>query len=340
MFRALRSVAFEKLPVVAAVALALPATALADELPLRGDLENGARLYRLNCAACHGLGGMGDGPLAKGLATPPTNLRDGGYLWSRTEQQLLDAIAGSTLPEGSPPIHDRDMSLLDRLDIIAWLREPVPGVDAFFPNASDYIAHMHAIDQFGLERAENALGRALDQDERTWMILTAFKPAPGKSVPATGPRLIPEEPAELYEAKPRNKLGFVAFHTLELDGGRVPVAIALDREMRVKKVTSLPAGDVSSERLRKRIDPILASYAGAGGRVEKKPIAPQNRSVRATKDLQREMLRIYTITLEGAAMYEKEERDRFWADPEAYSFPEAADQPDNVKFEFREKRAK
>jgi len=36
---------------------------------------DGARLYRENCASCHGRTGDGDGPLVAGLKQPPANLR-------------------------------------------------------------------------------------------------------------------------------------------------------------------------------------------------------------------------------------------------------------------------
>jgi hypothetical protein len=36
---------------------------------------DGARLYRENCASCHGNTGVGDGPLVAGLKQPPANLR-------------------------------------------------------------------------------------------------------------------------------------------------------------------------------------------------------------------------------------------------------------------------
>lgn len=40
----------------------------------RGPTEEGAELYRGYCAACHGAGGVGDGPVASALKTRPTNL--------------------------------------------------------------------------------------------------------------------------------------------------------------------------------------------------------------------------------------------------------------------------
>src|SRR5690606_2688186 len=110
-----------------------------------------------------------------------------------------------------------------------------------------------------------------------------------------------------------------------------------DRNMRLVGVKTVPEADPKLEALRKRHASVLESFIGSGGRLEKKPVQPQKRGVRAPRDVQREMLKAFTLVLEGAAMYEKEERDRFWADPDAFKL-EIADMPENVDFKFQERR--
>jgi mono/diheme cytochrome c family protein len=39
------------------------------------DVVDGHRYFVRYCASCHGTDGLGDGPVAKSLATPPANLR-------------------------------------------------------------------------------------------------------------------------------------------------------------------------------------------------------------------------------------------------------------------------
>ncbi len=39
------------------------------------DVADGHRYFVRYCASCHGTEGLGDGPVAKSLATPPANLR-------------------------------------------------------------------------------------------------------------------------------------------------------------------------------------------------------------------------------------------------------------------------
>lgn len=38
------------------------------------DASEGAAIFAENCAQCHGTGGQGDGPWAKGMTPPPANL--------------------------------------------------------------------------------------------------------------------------------------------------------------------------------------------------------------------------------------------------------------------------
>jgi mono/diheme cytochrome c family protein len=57
--------------------------------------ENGARLFRENCATCHGASGQGNGPMATQLRTAPPDLtrfaeRNGGTFPSERVRQIID----------------------------------------------------------------------------------------------------------------------------------------------------------------------------------------------------------------------------------------------------------
>jgi mono/diheme cytochrome c family protein len=52
-------------------ALGLAACVQAVSMP---DAQEGAPIYAANCAQCHGAGGKGDGPWAKGMRPPPSDL--------------------------------------------------------------------------------------------------------------------------------------------------------------------------------------------------------------------------------------------------------------------------
>lgn len=327
---------------LAAIAGLLAAgAARAEEAPREGDLANGARLFRLHCAECHGLDARGDGPLAAGLETRPANLRDGARLWSRTDTGLLAVIQEGGAAQGvsaQMPAHGRTLTQLEQRDVVTWLKAGVPSLSQFFPLASDFIAHEHEIDQYGRERAEKVLGRPLTTEEQRLLVFTLFRVPDGQAVPAEGPRRIPEEPAALYAARPKRKLGFVAYVPLRLDGAELLAGIALDAGMRLTHVRTVASADPKTEKLRQKLEPVFQSYVGSGGRAEKIPVAPQVKGITAPRDVQREMLRVFTVVLEAAAMYEKEERERFWAEPDAFKGLELA-APEDVKFEIKNRRA-
>jgi len=64
------------------------------------DVAAGRELYRRLCASCHGVSGRGDGPVARALGEPPTDLtvfaRDNGGNFPALE--VFDAIEGSEMP--------------------------------------------------------------------------------------------------------------------------------------------------------------------------------------------------------------------------------------------------
>lgn len=60
-------------PIITAAALTGAALLGACAVP-EPELPTGRALFMENCAACHGAGGRGDGPLAEGLSRPPADL--------------------------------------------------------------------------------------------------------------------------------------------------------------------------------------------------------------------------------------------------------------------------
>jgi mono/diheme cytochrome c family protein len=69
---------------------AVAATTLAAARVEAGEPEAGDVLYRRYCAACHGVGGTGDGPAADALRTRPTDLTR----LERDERELMAIIDG------------------------------------------------------------------------------------------------------------------------------------------------------------------------------------------------------------------------------------------------------
>ena len=83
-------------------------------------IARGQELYQQHCVACHGVGGRGDGPLARTLNPPPADLRV--HVSQHTEGQLWlwirDGIPGSAMPAFKDVVSDED-----RWHIVNYLRD-------------------------------------------------------------------------------------------------------------------------------------------------------------------------------------------------------------------------
>lgn len=76
--------------------------------PTADNLKDGKRLYEQNCAACHGLSGLGDGEAGKNLSPPPSNIAALGRMPMTTDRYLFWTIAEGGVPLGTamPPFKD------------------------------------------------------------------------------------------------------------------------------------------------------------------------------------------------------------------------------------------
>lgn len=79
------------IPVVIAglLGIVLHLSSHAEDFP--ADMARGKAVYQLHCAACHGVGGWGDGPEAPSLKVAPTNFhRFASFL--KSDEELLRTI--------------------------------------------------------------------------------------------------------------------------------------------------------------------------------------------------------------------------------------------------------
>ncbi len=76
-----------------------------------GDIANGGRLYRLNCAACHGYAGVG-GALSSGKYAPS--------LYPSSDRDMYSAMLSG--PQNMPVFGDNELSPEEKKDIIAYLQ--------------------------------------------------------------------------------------------------------------------------------------------------------------------------------------------------------------------------
>jgi cytochrome c oxidase cbb3-type subunit 2 len=67
-----------------------------------GDAQYGKMLFQQQCSACHGTMGLGNGPVAKNLLRPPTNLQTGPFVWSAGEGAFLHKRLAGIVRDGIP----------------------------------------------------------------------------------------------------------------------------------------------------------------------------------------------------------------------------------------------
>ena len=99
--------------------------------PLQPTLENaqaGAAVYEAECASCHGVSGLGDGPASKGVETPPAQL---GWLL-KIPPKLRDAFMYWSVADGGTKFGTVMPSYKDKLaeekiwSVIGYIQARLP----------------------------------------------------------------------------------------------------------------------------------------------------------------------------------------------------------------------
>lgn len=300
--------------------------------PLVGDPKRGAQLHRLHCASCHGLGGTGDGFLAANLQVRPGASRSAELSVARSDDQLFKVVqAGGKAVGRSPamPAFAGQLTDLEVWDVVAFLREgQLRTVDAF-PAAGRVLASDFTLDVYALERLEKFLGVKVESARSTHQVLTVFN---GPREQGVAPLIESHDPVTLDSLKARDRLGYlVVLPTwLPMDGRPVPTAFAMDSKGVLVKLLSVGGNGDDSKR-----DQVLAAYVGTGGKGPHKPLYPPGKAPKekelkpgtpppplaAQKSLKGQAIPpadtldgAYARAMEAVTMYDKEERERTWAD--------------------------
>lgn len=110
---------------LATATLVLGISVLTTTPAVAGDKEKGKALYQNLCMTCHGMNGLGDGPVAASLPPEmkPTNLQTGKYKFATNDAKMKELLkkggAGvglSALMAGAPGASDADLD-----NLIAYL---------------------------------------------------------------------------------------------------------------------------------------------------------------------------------------------------------------------------
>ncbi|MBS2031054.1 MAG: cytochrome c [Deltaproteobacteria bacterium] len=303
---------------VIAALVAAPALARASESPAIGDVHRGAELYRLNCVACHGGSGQGDGFMAKSLDPKPGVAKGTPLLVTLTDANLHDLLhdgGGAMQLSKTMPAFGKELSELELWDVIAFLRQGSYDVLDFFPNGGRYLVKSYTLDPYAQERLTKA-GVSASGPAANIEVVTVFNGDRQPGAPAT---LEPQDPVTLDSLKPKDRIGYVAFVSGELPGDSkpLPIAIAMDREGKITKAVSLAGTDDA------RRDKLMASFVGQGKKGPHVPLeAPkaEKKSKKPAKAAAPTDAKLsgfdaaYALAMEAVTMYDKEERDRTWAD--------------------------
>ena len=277
---------------LSALALCLGASAtLAAGLPLQaGDRANGARLFALHCAGCHGDGGSAaDDPTALGKSLGAPHLRDPAFLAARSDDDLIATVLKGGKGPGSPAF-GKWLSLLDAADLVALLRSGLPDVSDVFPAAAAYAGRRYTLGGAALARAETLASGELSLPERSLVLFSVY----GGDRPATGPLVVPDDPVQLDSLSPKAKIGYVVFGSLPQ-----PFAMGLGRDFSVVRLVGGPGGPDLSR--------VAPAVVGKGGREPGKRRPFTSRAAPQQAEL---LTRLYARAVEAAAMAAKDEADR------------------------------
>lgn len=292
----------------AALALLFPLASFA-QAPLRGDAQRGEQLFRMECASCHGADGSGsrfwNDAIAGTKFRQPPDLRNSAFLAVRNDEDLHRVIADGHGQKGWIAGHAlHSLSILDRWDIIQWLRDRTMAVASFFPEAVQFTAKDFEIDQYGAERLEQ-LRVAVDETERSVVVLTVYK---GRKVAGDGGgvELVPWNPVALDLLQAKDRLGFLTFVDIEVprSGERIHTGLSFSAQGKLLRVQV----QHPDPKARETYEKILSSFVGQGERTASAYKAPA--SLRDGAAWAAALTRAAGIATEGIIMYEKAERSR------------------------------
>lgn len=293
---------------IAPVAALLLAPAAASAEPAIGDGERGGRLFRMECASCHGADAGGStfwqqATRGKNLGSVP-DLRDSAFLAQRSDADLAKAIRQGMGKNGWIPGHTfaGALSTLETWDLVQWLRDGSLTVTQFFPDAAKFTAKDFQIDKWGAERLAESLKLELSQKELEVVVLTVYK---GERDRNEAVALVPWKPVDLDLLRATDRIGFLSFQEMTVPGGeKVRVGLSFGTDGKLQRAVVTHADPARKAEYEKALEAFIGQ-GQKGASVYKAPRTLKNGDAWA-----RALTRAAAISAEGITMYEKSERSR------------------------------
>jgi hypothetical protein len=271
-------------------------TALAaDEVRvLVGDPVNGKKLYDKECSACHGDEGKGGRSGVSLTSSDRLNLL-------RDDQMYAGLKNGTGMKSVKEHTFDKKLGYLDLFDVVAYVRTVHMTISDFFPGASRYVSKVYEIDKHGLERIENATGKAPNDKSAAVFTFFTFEGEEGNL------EYVPQDPIKLDHLKKDKKTGYLVFLPFKTTGFDGEIGVGMDGGGKITKLQVHP-GAKGADLLNKS----LSRFEGLGKKGQKEPFKVGGG--KPMDELAKDVFPAYLRAMETVTMYDRDERERTWAD--------------------------
>jgi hypothetical protein len=192
---------------------------------------------------------------------------------------------------------------LAALLLVAFLRQDRLKVADFFPTARYFTAKSYPLDKNAKERLTALFGRPLSAAESRITVVTAYGKRAAND--AAGPELVPQDPVSLDKLSPKEKIGYLVFVDLPTQGSEMmSYGVALGKDGSVTRVAS------ETGLTKPAFDAAYQGFVGQGQKGQPGSLKPGKAPAASAQAFKNAYARI----LESIGLFDKEERDRHWAD--------------------------
>jgi len=199
---------------------------------------------------------------------------------------------------------NNQLNKMDLMDILEYLDSKSVSIKEHFPQAAEYTIKDYFISGSGLQRVESNIGDSFGQKKVKVTLATVFKGS-GK---VKKPRLVPQDNQELDKLNKQMKIGYVVYyHDMKVKGKSFPVELAINF---MGKILRLELPDQQGLKMSRNIK----RFKGYGNRNVRNVFKWRKRRDKRMQSLARSVYIAWLLGQEAIFLFEKEEKDRTWAD--------------------------